>query len=59
MAEGAERRSRKRHTLPALRAVLFQTGNARGTAIACNVSLGGMLLESELTPGRRWVLRSS
>ena len=47
MAEGAERRSRKRHTLPALRAVLFQTGNVRGTAIAHNVSLGGMLLESE------------
>ena len=47
MAEGVERRSRKRHTLPALRAVLFQTGNARGTAVARNVSLGGILLESE------------
>ena len=47
MAEGAEKRSRKRHALPALGAVLFQAGNERGTAIARNVSLGGILLESE------------
>ena len=46
MAEGAEKRSRKRHTLPALGAVLFQAANERGTAIARNVSLGGILLES-------------
>ena len=46
MPEGVERRSRKRHTLPTLGAVLFQTGNARGTAIARNDSLDGILLES-------------
>ena len=53
MAEGAEKRSRKRHTLPALRDVLFQAGNARGTAIARDVSLGGILLD--VFSGRPWI----
>ena len=47
MAEGAEKRSRKRHALPALGAVLFHTASARGAAIARDVSVGGILLESE------------
>ena len=47
MAEGAERRSRKRHALPALGAVLFHAASERGTAIARDVSIGGILLESQ------------
>ena len=47
MAEGAERRSRKRHALPALGMVLFHAPSGRGTAIARDVSIGGILLESE------------
>lgn len=34
--------------MPALRAVLFRAAAARGTAVARNVSLGGIMLESEM-----------
>ena len=49
MAEtDTERRSRDRHALPVLGMVLCHAAALRGTAIAINVSLGGILLESEM-----------
>lgn len=49
MAEsnGGDRRQRDRHSMPVLGMVLFDAGLARGTAQAVNVSIGGILLESE------------
>ena len=38
MPEGVERRSRKRHTLPALGAVLFQTGIARVEGLRAGIA---------------------
>lgn len=44
--ETSERRYRDRHVLPVVGAVLYHAAAMRGTAMAINVSLGGILLES-------------
>ncbi len=43
-----ERRSRQRHVLSVVGAVLYRSATARGTALAINVSLRGILLQSEM-----------
>ena len=49
-AESAsERRGRERHEISGLGVVLFRSREARGTTRAINVSLGGILLESEFS----------
>ncbi len=50
MAEvtSGERRDRERHAILVLGMVLFHSQAARGTARAINVSLGGILLESQI-----------
>lgn len=46
--DAGERRRRERHAIPVLGMVLYHAAAARGAAVAINVSLGGILLETEL-----------